>query len=729
MVGRDGRVKILDFGLARRLASSAQHPDATTSSIDVSGAGLAGTVGYIAPEQILGQPADERSDIFSLGVVLFEMFAQRRPFQEPDALGYALSVTTRDAPSAVSVNGSISAPVSAVIGRALDRDPHRRYPSARALAADMTAAMASSPTVTVITTPTPPPPAARQRIAHVVVLGALAVVVGATVATLGRPVARLPAAGIASSPPVLAIIPATPLDTDETVRAIAAGLTSTVAANVAAVSAINVVPGVAAVPSVGGSPNIDAIMQRVGATWALGMTVRQQSAGYLLHASILKSGDDAPAWEAEIPGTAATVTQRLLGELATALPSTGIVSTIAGSERRRLLAAPTTDSAAFIDYSNGRMRLAGVVNNDVFEAASQDFQRAIDRDPNFALAFAGLAEARWRAYNQVRNPVTIDQAIEAAHRATALDPTQAAAQLSLANVLNLTGRSAEALAAVDRAIELLPSNDDAYRLRGRLLLQAGKMDEGFASLERAITLRPTYFANHEMRGFWLYRAGRLEEAAAAFKLVTELAPDFANGYHMLGTTLHRLGRAEEAIGYYEHSVRLGPSGPAYSNLAYSYYETGRYRDALAAYQEALKLDPRSPGRHRNMGDVYVKLGRQAEARRAYESAIAAGEELLKINRADATTISLVALSEAKLGRTLAAERHAAEALVLAPKDMEVAVKNAEVYAILRQPSRAVRALKSALSLGYDPATASKNEELRSIHGTPEFEELLATSKK
>jgi eukaryotic-like serine/threonine-protein kinase len=370
-----------------------------------------------------------------------------------------------------------------------------------------------------------------------------------------------------------------------------------------------------------------------------------------------------------------------------------------------------------------------VVNNDVFEAASQDFQRAIDRDPDFALAYAGLAESRWRAYNQVKNPVTIDQAIDAAHKAIALDPMQAAAQLSLANVLNLTGRSAEALSAVDRAIELLPSNDDAYRLRGRLLLQAGKTDEGFASLARAVALRPTYWSNHETLGFWLYRAGRVQDAAASYQRVTELAPDYFGGYFMLGTTLHRLGRVEEAIGYYEHSVRLGPNASTYSNLAYSYYETGRYRDALAAYQEALKRDARSPATHRNIGDVYSKLGRREEARKAYETAVAVGEAQLKVNRRDAPTISIVALSEAKLGRTLAAERHAAEALVLAPKDMEVAVKNAEVYAILRQPSRSLRALKAALSLGYDPALARKNEELQSIHATPEFAELLATSKK
>lgn len=724
MVGADNRLKILDFGLARRLPSL-EHADFTTASTDALSA--AGTVGYMAPEQVEGRPADERSDVFSLGVVLFEMFARRRPFPEKDMLAYAVAVTTRDAPPASSVNGSIPAPASAVIGRALQRDPKARYQSVDALSDDMRSALSGAPTVSVI--PISTGPRVSNKLGHAVVLAVLAVFVAAIVATIGLPRVSFPAADPGASPSVLAILPATPLDTDENVRALAAGLTSTVTANVAAVSAINVVPGVAATPSGSVTPNVGDVIQRVGASWALGITVRKESAGYLVHASLRQAGEDAPVWEADIPGSAAAATQRLLSELATALPKVGIVPEIVGNERRRLLAAPTTDNAAFVDYSKGRMRLAGVVNNDVFEAAGRDFQHAIDRDPNFALAYAGLAEARWRAYTQVANPVTIDQAIEAAHKAIALDPMHAAAQLSLANVLNLTGRSAEAIAAVDRAIELQPASDDAYRLRGRLLLQAGKADEGFASLQRAVSLRPTYWSNHEMLGFWLYRAGRLEEASASFQRVTELAPDFANGYRMLGTALHRLGRVEEAVGHYEHSVRLGPSAPAYTNLAYSYYEMGRYHDALTAYDEALKRDPRSPITHRNIGDVYVKLGRHAEARAAYQKAIAAGEELLKVNRTDAPTIALVALNEAKLGRTLAAERHAAEAFVLAPKDMEVAVRNAGVYAILRQPSRALRSLSSALSLGYDPASAMKNEDLQLIRATPEFAALLATSKK
>lgn len=731
MIAPDHRAKILDFGLAKRIRVVDGSAPTEAPSTTLAGE-FAGTIGYIAPEQITGRAIDRRADLYSFGAVLFEMFTGRRPFLERDAVAYAVAVTTTAAPAANAVNAGVGAALSAVIAKALARHPEDRFTTASELAQ----AIRDAETGTSAAAPLPETVDARapsivrrpnQRVAIASGAGLAAAVAGALmlIAWPTRPATPTPV----DRPAVLAVVPATALDVDDTTQAIAAGVTGTVTSNLAAVSAINVVPGVAAAPSVGGAPNVEAIMQRVGATWALSMTVGQQPAGLRLRASLRKAGEDQPAWDADLTGTAAAVTQRLLGELATALADADIVPDIVSSERRRLLAAPTTDNAAFVDYSRGRRRLSGVVNAEVFEAASQDFQKAIDRDPNFALAYAGLAEARWRAYTQVKNPVTIDQAIEAAHKAIALDPMQAAAQLSLANVLNLTGRSTEALAAVDRAIELQPASDDAYRLRGRLLLQAGRMDDGFASLHRALSLRPAYWSNHEMLGFWLYRGGRFAEAADSYRRVTELAPDFANGYRMLGTTLHQLGRVEEAVGHYEHSVRLGPTAPAYSNLAYSYYETGRFEDALAAYREALKRDDRVPATHRNIGDVLMKLGRRPEARKAYETAIATGEALLKVNRTDARTISIVALSEAKLGRTLAAERHAAEALVLAPKELEVAVRNAEVYAILRQPSRAFRALRTALALGYDPAIARKNEELQSIHATPGFAELLAASKK
>jgi tetratricopeptide (TPR) repeat protein len=131
--------------------------------------------------------------------------------------------------------------------------------------------------------------------------------------------------------------------------------------------------------------------------------------------------------------------------------------------------------------------------------------------------------------------------------------------------------------------------------------------------------------------------------------------------------------------------------------------------------------------YRNIGDVYARLGRAAEAHHSYEGAIAAAAERLKINPSDAGTIALVALCEAKIGRTGAAERHAAEALALAPKDRNVLVKNAEVYTRLKRDDRALQYVRDAVALGYDAASARRNHEFATLKNHPGFEPALAAA--
>src|SRR5262249_24470069 len=159
-------------------------------------------------------------------------------------------------------------------------------------------------------------------------------------------------------------------------------------------------------------------------------------------------------------------------------------------------------------------------------------------------------------------------------------------------------------------------------------------------------------------------AGRYAAAAQAFKQATEAAPNNAASYTMLGNSQYILRDLQHAVGNFEHAVRLGPTAAAYANLALVYYDSGRYEDALRSYEQALERDPKSVTNHRNIGDVYSRLGRMSDARAEYARAVALGDEQLAVNPRDVRTIGLVALCEAKLGRRSEAERHAAEAVAV-----------------------------------------------------------------
>jgi tetratricopeptide (TPR) repeat protein len=290
-------------------------------------------------------------------------------------------------------------------------------------------------------------------------------------------------------------------------------------------------------------------------------------------------------------------------------------------------------------------------------------------------------------------------------------------------MLYQTGRYPEAIESLRRALAIQPDSDDSHRLLGRVLIASGDVDRGLAELQKAIDLRP-YWNNYYIHGYMLYSTGRYREAVDSLTKATELQPTFSDGFQMLGTTYHMMGDLQQAIGNYEHAARLGPNSGAYANLALAYYTAGHYEQARDAYLEAIKRDERKASLRRDLGDVYVRLGRNAEARAAYEKAIALSQDDVSVNPRNGGAVALIALCEAKLGRRDAAERHAAEAVVLAPSNRDVRVFTAKAYSALRDREAGLAALEAAIALGYEPKRAREDDELRALREEAGFEAAI-----
>src|SRR5262249_1348094 len=219
-------------------------------------------------------------------------------------------------------------------------------------------------------------------------------------------------------------------------------------------------------------------------------------------------------------------------------------------------------------------------------------------------------------------------------------------------------------------------------------------------------------------------AGHFEKALVALRRTTELNPTFAGGFQMLGTTYQMQGDSANAIGNYEHSIRLAPNAPAYTNLAMLYLREKRYTDAINAFTEALKHDPQQASRYRNLADAYKIAGRIADARDYYAKAITVARRQLAVNPRDVITIALVALCEANLGQRAEAERHAAEAATLGATNAELRFRLTKVYAALNNRAAAFATLRAAIAAGYDPKAARGDEELTPLHGA-DFDAALA----
>ncbi|MFQ5740780.1 MAG: tetratricopeptide repeat protein [Acidobacteriota bacterium] len=713
----EGQVKILDFGIAKLLAGTEdQAPTELTQ-----GQGVIGTVAYMSPEQALGKPLDCRSDLFSLGVVLYEMLSGHHPFRR-ETLAATLTAILNYSPEELGRESGDDR-LRAGVTRLLEKDPDRRYITAAEWIDDLE--LSGSPSR----------PRHRGRrslprlgywLSGTATLLALALLLavfpgGGFWGWRSGPARTPGAAQQASTPrPIVAVLPLQGLDGESSTRQIGLGLAHTLVTSLSAIDSLTMIPASATLGYEGVGEEASRAAGELGATYVVTGVI--QSLQDRLHVTINLVRGNSVVWGGEVEGTRAdlfALQHQLAEELAGALKVA-----LTERERQRLDTPPTRNREAFADYTQGRAFLERPdVEGNVTRAIGL-FEAAVAKDPAFSLAHAGLGEARWAMYEKTGEASWIERAREAIQEALRIDADQAGVRYSLALIQRGTGRRREAIQELRGAIALQPNRDDFHRLLGRLLAEESQMEEAVSELQQAIRYRPSFWGNYRALGFTYFRRGRFEEAIEAFQRVTELQPDLAWGFQYLGLTYHSLGDLDRAVENYQKAIQVGPSPGSYSNLGTIFYRRGDYEAAARNYEQARKMRPRHAVTRRNLGDTYRKLGREAEARSAYLDAIELLRDQLRVNPADARALSLVALLEAKLGRREEAERHSTQAAEVAPRDGQVLYRKAVVHALATQKKSALGWLKKALEQGYSVQEAIEDEDLTSIRDSAAYRQLV-----
>lgn len=699
-----GSIKILDFGVARTPPSGPAATEETTtegSRDSVRG----GTPVYMSPEQLLGHAVDERSDLYSLGMVLYEMAVGRRPYAERNSFELMLALSQAEPPSAHAAEPSVPVWLSAVIAKALARDPADRFESADAVARALDAEQV----------PLRVGPRRRfpARLAPVAVL-LLAV---AAAALVGTPAGRrlLSARSTMPTPVVLAVLPVENPGGELVAEHIAAGIESVVVTNLAALPGVTVVPRAEVADK--RRDDLAALQRDLHAGYVIDAKLTAVDPRLQMVVRLRRSDGVEDTWPVLVAGDQLGVERQLIERLVAAL-----------RQSDRFIHLPTSSAAALTRYSQAGALIdrADVAGN--LQRAVDLLKSAVAADPSFGIASAALADAYCTQYQRTRDPALVPLATQAANDALRTDPDSGQVYYSLANLQNVTGRRDDAIRSLHRAIQLQPGNDGPHRLLGLILADRGDVAGGVAEVKNAIAIRPQSWTNHNALGFIQMSAARYPDAAAAFRRVTELQPALARGYLMLGTALHKAGDTQQAIGNYEHAVRLGPTATAYTNLGVIYYGAGRLADAVRAFQAAVDLDSSSAVFRRNLGDAYLKAGETARARASWAQCVDLANHQLAINARDSATIALIALCEAKLGRRLEARSHGAEALALAPGDREVLYKNAVIAALLHDRPQALRRLREALDRGYQAQLAREDDDLTGLRTLEEFRRIVGPSQ-
>ena len=716
MLTATGGVKVLDFGLAKTFVADTAETTETPLLPAVSTIpGIAvGTPAYMSPEQLLVLPLDNRTDIFSLGVILFELVTGQRPFKGDRLNAPAHSALTAPVLSASDADPTVPADVSGLIARMLARDPDDRPRSAGALVDELQALREKVAAAA-------PPPRRRARTAAVV-LGAAALVAAATISL---PRWLPPAPNTAAERPVIAVLPLTNLSSDLSKAYLGVGIADTLTTSLGRLSSISVVSRAAMQES--GEPNttnLAAIARELGATMLVQGSIQQSGDRVRVNATLV-TPEGRVVWSGDSEASASelfALQNRLAASLIDALRIT-----VTREERQQLARPPTADRAALDAYWRG-VAMQDRPDYEDLDKAISSFQLAISRDPTFSLAHASLGDAYRRKATRTNDTGLMASAVEEVSEALRIDADQPEVRLALAGVYRSTGRNGAAVDELRRVLAKQPTNDDAHRELGNLLAREGQPNEALAELQRAVDLRPGYWRNHRALAMFHLQTGSTNEAVASFTRLTELKPDDAEPYQQLGAAYQMLGDQNRARQNYERAIGLSPSPSSYTNLGTIHYSEGRFDDAVSSYQKAIELAPNRALIRRNLGDAYVKLGRRADARAAYDKAVQLAEAALTLNPNDATTMSQLGVYEAKLGRRRDADRHTRGAIAINPESPDARYRRAVVLALNGEAEAALTELSEAFARGYAKRLALEDDDLATLRSRPSFQALVRTAQ-
>jgi tetratricopeptide (TPR) repeat protein len=731
MMGPDGHLKVLDFGLAKTLELDRAALGESSASLDLSGGGrLVGTLPYVPPEHILGERVDERSDIYTAGVVLFELLTGRRPYDGPDKKGLAQAIVDGHPPDLAALRPELPDELVRVVRRAMARDPADRPPTAGALRAELqqlSGAQSGWKTLTDLQRPFGLRTSsgfsrrwrrARKRIGLTAAAAFLAAFAGGVAYHyLTRPA---PSGGRV---PVIAVLPLLDASGDAQNEALGLGLADVLVSSLSRLPGSNVLARAAAAGYRERSRDPMRIARELGVDFLVDGLLQRSGDDLRITLSLIQSPSGVVVWSDVYDGRAHEpfALQRSVAEaLARALSLRLSPETLASIRR-----APAVAEGAFADYAQARELLEeGDVGANV-ERAAKLFEAALIKDPSFALAAAGLGEAAWAQYRRTHDPTWADRARTATRKALELDPDQPLVRVALATIEAGSGRPQEAETELRKALELQPDSSEAHESLGRLLSDQGRKEEAIVSLQRAAELNPGYWAPVDALGLAYFDAGRYPDAVDAFRKVTVLRPAAARGFHQLGTAQQAAGDLNAALASYEKALSLEPDGDTWSNVGHLKFARDQVQEAAEAFRHAVALQPAEPIAHRNLGDAYARLGRTDEARAEYGKALELTRRQLQVNPNDARNLARAAVYHAKLGQRAEAERDSRRALDLSPEAPDILYYAAVAHALGGDSGSALALLRRALAAGYSRDLARVDDDLRSLRSTPEYRDLIA----
>jgi len=719
-VTHDGRLKILDFGLAKVIRPA--RPDVTTISVSDSPA-VAGTLPYMAPEQVRGQSLDARTDIYGAGAVLYEMATGKRPFHETARLEVVHAIMHEQPVPPCTVNHRVSPQLEFVILKCLEKDSEDRYATAADLLVDLRALQRPKSEVSRLR-----PPTRRLKLKGRIIAAGASIMLALVLAALPAVRQRFKGwLGIDSilTERLVAVLPFSVLGEDQQATPFSDGLTETLTAKLTQLT-IDPTFQVISAPEI-----------RANRVTALEEARNEFGVTIVLEGNLRRSGDNLRINIALVDAR----TRRQLRAASLTVPASDpfavqdeVVKAVVGmldldvpsDEFQKLETHGTQLASAYDLYLQGRGYLQNYDKQENIDNAIRAFSSALEIDPKYALAYAGRGDAYWQKYEDQHETRWVEASQQDCERAVNLNNAQPAARVCLGRVYRGTGRYQEAAAEFEQAIEQEPTNDRAYMELATTYSRLGNAAQAEATYRRAIKLRPRYWASYNWLGVFYYQRAQYREATEMFQQVVALAPDNARGLYNLAAAYIGEGRYSDAITVLQHSIAVRPEATAFTDLGNAYFYLRRFAEATSAYEQAVKLDPADMLLWWNLGDGYYWTPeKRNQAGGAYQRAVSLAENKLKINPKDAYVLGILAICHAMLGEKKAALEALQRALRLTPNDPEIRFKAALIYNHFGDLPETLSWLEKANSVGFSRTTIRDTPDFDDLRNDPGFKKLIS----
>jgi serine/threonine protein kinase/tetratricopeptide (TPR) repeat protein/TolB-like protein len=713
LIDVDDHVYISDFGLAKSL-------DSENTAMTRAGEVL-GTPRYMSPEQAESKAADHRSDLYSLGVILYEMATGEVPFTGESSLQVMFQHVQQPPKNPRLLNPETPEYLADIILKCLEKDPELRYQSAAELLRDLESG-------------TPPTRIVRLRIAETGyskwMFAAMGIVLLVGIGLAVRPVrnrvlgAAISSARHAGAPGAddkfLAVLPMRVLGNDATLQYEAEGVVDALSAKLFQMKNVHLAAP-AAVEKINAADPVTKIARQLGAKLIVQGTM--QSAGDKIDAVLsLSDSTGKQLWTKDFPGVRQdllTIEDQIYNELVTALelkPS--------DEELARNALRPTENVAAYELYLKGRDILRGKRDVKRVESAVDLYQQAIKKDPGFALAYAGLADASIIIYNLSQDASWSQKALSAAQHAQTLNDEIPEVHFALGNVYRVTGKTTEAIVELKRALQLAPNSDEGYRRLANAYMAAGQKDDALRAYQQAIDVNPYYGLNYTRLGIAYNELGDYQKALGALNRAVELMPDSAAAYGNIGVIYFQMGKWNDAITAYGKALKIEPSEDLYTSLGTAYFYLGHRTDAVTMFQKAVALNPNNHEYAGNLADGYRWSGEKDKAKATYQQAIQLALKALQVKPGDAATLGYLGLYYAKNGDAKRGLDFIQRARAIDQIGNDLLYQQAVVDTIAGQQDDALESLKQAFQKGYSAVLVKNDPEFQPLQMNPGFNKLL-----